>query len=137
MFGRAHAPRPSEDDPAVPVVEQILSAAAARNPAKQQQVEGRRVATRALWICACETINDAPTWLIHDDADGIGIAWCRVPDGADVGDVVDARLIAGGHTDPGDVLLWLQGKASERWIYDDAFDDDGVIEELGGRIRHP
>ena len=69
---------------------------------------------RALWICACATEGDAPTWLVHQVADGL--AWCRVPDELDIGDLVVADRWAGGHTDPGTVLSWLEG----RW------DDPGV-----------
>lgn len=144
MFGRARSSRPPEDpkpypsppeDPAVPLVERILETAAARNPVQEQQTVGRRVVTHALWICACYSMNDAPVWLIYDDTDQDGIAWCRLPDWAEeVGDLVDARLIAGGHTEPETVLLWLQGKVSDPWAGD--FGDADVLEELGRKIRH-
>lgn len=134
MFGRTRLSRPPED-PAVAFVEAIFEAAASRHPAAPQSGEGTPVAPRALWICACVTMDDAPTWLIYDTDEG-GIAWCRVPDGVEPLDLVDARLIAGGHADPAEVLLWVQGKTSEPWAGGgDGSGDAGVLEALGRKIR--
>jgi len=134
MFGRTRPSRPPED-PAVAQVERILQKAA-RYHAAEQPTKERRSATQALWICACVTMDDAPTWLIYDtDDDGIAW-WCRVPHEVEPLDLVDARLSAGGHADPGQVLLWLQGKAPEPWAGGGGGSGDaGVLEELGRKIR--
>ena len=116
-------------------VEEILEAASSRYPSPARAPDGRPLASHALWICACVTMDDAPTWLIYD-TDEDGVAWCRVPDAVEPLDLVDARLSAGGHADPSEVLLWLQGRAPEPWA---AGGDGGghaaVIEELGRKIR--
>ena len=88
----------------------------------------------AVWICACVTLEDAPTWLIYEDRDG-GLAWGRIPDGAEASDVVNAEFSAGGHAHPGDVLAWLQGKAADPWALGDGWGDDGVLAELGRKVR--
>lgn len=134
MVGRTRFSRPPED-PAVAVVESILEAAASRHPAPTESGEGIPVAPHALWICACVTMDDAPTWLIYDTDEG-GVAWCRVPNKVELVDLVDARLTAGGHADPAEVLLWIQGKTSEPWgSGGNGGGDVGVLEELGRKIR--
>ncbi len=134
MFGRSRSARAPED-PAVALVEQMFESAAARNPVTGQPSRDRPAATHALWICACITIDDAPTWLLYD-TDEDGIAWCRVPDGLEPLDLVEARLSGGGHADPGEVLLWLQGKRSEPWGAGGGGDADaGVLEEFVRKIR--
>jgi hypothetical protein len=115
-------------------VEEILKAASSRYPSPARAAEGRHLPPHALWICACVTTDDAPTWLIYD-TDAAGVAWCRVPDGVEPLDLVDARLSAGGHADPSEVLLWLQGKTPEPWAGGDGGGDAAVIDELGRKIR--
>ena len=132
MFGGTRSSRPSED-PSVAPIEAILEAAAARNSSPMRLLEDRPRAAHAMWICACETMEDAPTWLIYDTNEG-EIVWCRVPDALEPLDLVDARLIAGGHADPGEVLLWLQGRASEPWS-GGGWGDEAVPRELGRKIR--
>jgi hypothetical protein len=115
-------------------VEEILKAASLRRPSRARAPGDRPLAPHALWICACVTTDDAPTWLIYD-TDEDGLAWCRVPDAVEPLDVVDSRLNAGGHADPREVLLWLQGRALEPWAGGDGGGDAAVIEELGRKIR--
>lgn len=142
MIAYAHEvlcrPRPpAQEDPAVPAVEQILTAAAPAAGSAGVLSKDRLAVTNALWICACVTIDDAPTWLIYDTPDG-GLAWDRIPDGVEPLDLVDARLSAGGHADPAEVLRWLQGTASDPWSgggYGDG--DAGVLDELRMKIRQP
>jgi hypothetical protein len=131
MFGGTRSSRPSED-PSVARIEAILEAAAARNLSPMRLLEDRPRAAHAMWICACETMGDAPTWLIYATNEG-EIVWCRVPDALEPLDLVDARLIAGGHADPGEVLLWLQGRASEPWS-GGGWGDEAVPRELGRKI---
>jgi hypothetical protein len=89
-------------------VEAILAAASTSSGASPR-TGSRPTAEHALSICACVTSDDAPTWLIYD-TDGPGIAWCRVPEGAEPLGLVDARLTAGGHADPAEILRWLEGQ---------------------------
>jgi hypothetical protein len=115
-------------------VEEILNAASSRRPTPAMTPGGRHLASHALWICACVTTDDAPTWLICTDE--VGVAWCRVPDGVEPLDLVDARLSAGGHADPSEVLRWLQGGTSAPWgAGGDGGGDATVLEELGRQIR--
>ncbi|HZZ97738.1 MAG TPA: hypothetical protein VFE19_12005 [Jatrophihabitantaceae bacterium] len=72
------------------------------------------VAPHALWICACVSADEAPTWLIYDDLNG-EIAWFRVPEQTEPLHLVDAQLAAGGHADPAEVLRWLEGEATDPW----------------------
>ena len=132
MFGGTRSSRPSED-PSVAPIEAILEAAAARNLSPMRLLEDRPRAARAMWICACETIEDAPTWLIYDTNEG-EIVWCRVPDAIEPLDLVDARLSAGGHADPGEVLPWLQGSASEPWSGGGG-GDEALAREVGRKTR--
>lgn len=64
---------------------------------------GKTVAEHALWICACLTHDDAPTWLLCDTAAG-ALMWRRVPDRREPLELVKARYTAGGHADPNEVL---------------------------------
>lgn len=91
-------------DPHVADVEAILEAVASRSTNTTQLRKRRPAAAHALWLCACETLDDAPVWLIYD-SDDEGLGWCRVPDGAEVAGLVDSRRIAGAHTSPDEVLL--------------------------------
>jgi hypothetical protein len=115
-------------------VEKMLKAASSRRPSPAKTPEGRHLASHALWICACVTTDDAPTWLIYDTNED-GVAWCRVPDAVEPLDLVDARLSAGGHADPSEVLRWLQGRTPNPWAGGDGGGDAAVIEELGREIR--
>jgi hypothetical protein len=102
------------EDPAVAIVEQMLDAAVARNPHPVRPHHSRPVATDALSICACVSMDDAPSWLIYNYDDG-GLAWCRVRALIDPFSLVDAESTAAGHADPQQVLLWLQGQAPDPW----------------------
>lgn len=94
-------------------VEQMLDAASQKVDAAP--LADQKVAVRhALAICACVTMEDAPTWLIHDVADG-GLLWRRVPDGMEPFDLVEARFTASGHADPAEVLRWLRREVSDPW----------------------
>lgn len=70
--------------------------------------EPRLSVTHALAVCACITLDDAPTWLLYVTADG-GFGWTRDPDADEALDLVDARFAAVEHAAPSDVLAWLQG----------------------------
>lgn len=83
-------------------------------------------------------------WLIYDTDDG-EVAWCRVAGALERGlqgyrgkapDLVEARLIAGGHAAPTEVLRWLEGAAPGPWGgggYGSG--DESVVHELGSKIR--
>ena len=110
MFGRKSSSPP--EDAAVGPVEELFNRAATHREFRQSNEP--LATTHALWICACVTLDDAPTWLVYEDGDQ-GMVWCRVPDGMDIPDVVSADVFAGGHADPGEVLVWLEGEASHPW----------------------
>lgn len=108
------SPAPRED-PAVAAVEEILDAATASGRHRQApQCEGRLEVQHAVWLCACETMDDSPVWLIYDTADG-GIGWQRLPDGSEPAAVVHAEHLSGGHPSPDGVLEWLRGDAPDPW----------------------
>ena len=111
-------------------VEAILEAVAPRMARPTQFGKRRPGAAYALWLCACETLDDAPVWLIYESEEE-GLVWCRVPDGAEISDLVDSRRIAGAHTDPAEVLQWLEGELAAPGDWGDAV----VIETLGRKIR--
>ncbi len=111
-------------DPAVAEVEALLDAAARRHPAGEW--EGR--ARHALSICACISLECAPTWIIVDTEDGVG--WRRVPHGAPADKQQLAPFDAGGHADPADVLAWLRGAALDPWATGDGAGDPEVVEAL-------
>ncbi|MFJ9315955.1 hypothetical protein ACIRN4_17320 [Pimelobacter simplex] len=99
-------------DPAVTEVEALLTAAAARRPTPPLASGGPRLCvTHALAVCACVTLDDAPTWLLYVTADG-GFGWTRDPDADEPLALVDARFGAVEHAAPSDVLAWLQGSTS-------------------------
>ncbi|MFC5728620.1 MULTISPECIES: hypothetical protein [Nocardioides] len=118
----------------MPLVEQILSAAAARSAGDVTMRDGRAVVDRAVWFCACEIEEDAdaPTWLIYDTSDG-GFGWCRVPHHANESDLVDAQVIFGDHVHPNQVLDWLQGADTAQFDLGSA--DQANLQDLGRRIR--
>ena len=130
--------RPREQHPpehvAVGLVEEILKGAAERHPTASPAVDGRPRAARALWICACVSMDDGPTWLIYEDTTG-GIAWSRLADTHKCSDVVDAPMYAGGHADPAMVLRWLTGERSDPWGNGGSGqDDDKIVEALAAKL---
>src|SRR3954467_14702440 len=125
MFGPSRVP----EDVSVASVEEILDPVRRRYPSSEREPKGGPVASYALWICACVSMDDAPTWLLYSTAED-GVAWCRVPDRIEPLDLVQARLSAGGHADPSEVLLWLQGRAPDPWAGGYGDGDSGVIQEL-------
>jgi hypothetical protein len=95
---------------------------------------GKVLAEHALWICACVTADDAPTWLICDTA--AGFMWRRVPDRIEPLELVNARYTGGGHADPAEVLRWSQGDAPNPWgAGGDGYEGPGVLDLLRGRIN--
>lgn len=117
------------EDPAVALVSQMLEAVAPQRPAT-----GQYDAVHALWICPCYSDDDDATgWLIWDD--GVGVAWCQLPDGASEDEIVNAQHMGGGHTHPQDILLWLQGESTQPWPDGDYMGDPVVLAELGRKIR--
>jgi hypothetical protein len=123
------------EDPSVARIELILGRARQRYLPLEPKPEDRPVTAHALWICACLSMDDAPTWLIYDRAEDT-VAWCRVPDAVEPLDLVDARSGAGGHADPSEVLRWLQGRAPDPWASGGDGDGDGdTIEALSRNIR--
>lgn len=94
----------------------------------------RSPANRAVLICACVTSGRAPNWLIYDDPAG-ALRWSRIADGSEVSDVVDARLSAEGHADPGGVLAWLRGDEVDPWFGGDGWGDGAAVRDLGRKIR--
>lgn len=134
MFGRSRVDGPK--DPSVAGIDEILGLASPAGPNAARPPAPRPIATDALWICACLTFDDAPTWLIYDTE--AGVAWCRVTDRVDPLELVDARLSAGGHADPKEVLLWLEGKAPDPWGNGgNGSGEAAAVEHLGRRIRRP
>lgn len=122
-------------DPSVGPVEDLLDAAASRTTGATERRAGRVVASHALWLCACETFDDAPTWLIYAvGADGVG--WQRIPEQVDIEDVVDAEHLTGCHPDPEGVLVWLRGERPRPWRrgLGDFPEDSHVYDELQRRI---
>lgn len=97
-----------QEDPFVAEVEQVLAEAAERSGGGLPGRQGRIVADRAVWFCACASLEDTydPTWLIHDTVDG-RMGWCRVPDGTDVDDLIIASSMTGDHVASQQVLAWL------------------------------
>ncbi|QMW66574.1 hypothetical protein H4N58_00860 [Mumia sp. ZJ1417] len=81
------SPTPSEDQ-SVALVERILEEAAFRSGVEQPPPGERVTATHAIWLCACETMDDSPVWLIYATGDG-GIGWRRLGE-SDLSAVVDA-----------------------------------------------
>src|SRR5689334_20423878 len=99
MFGRKRISYPT--DPTVGPIETVLDRAAT----KQELVRSPHrwppppFATHALWICACISEFDAPTWLIWREEDG-RVLWARKPSDAAIDEILEARLVAGGHAAP-------------------------------------
>lgn len=131
MLGHRRRTQRDLMDPAVVEVERIL---AEKVPTKQRSTSTREGAEHALWICACITVDDSPTWLIYDTPDD-QLVWMRVPDSVEPLELVDARVSAGGHSDPSDVLRWLQQDAPDPWgSVGSGFSDQGVLDHLRAKI---
>lgn len=101
-------------DPSVGPIEELLDAAASRSSGEVERRTGRVVVSHAVWLCPCDTDDDAPTWLVYARGDD-GIGWQRVEDGVDMRDVVEAQHLTGCHLDPDAVLLWLRGEWPRPW----------------------
>lgn len=87
-----------------------------------------------IWICACVTIDEAPTWLIYQDMDAT-LRWCSVPPATEPFGLVDPTRWACGHADPKTVLLWLSGSEPEPWGFGGSgWGDEAVLAELRGMI---
>lgn len=56
-------------------IEAILGLAASSGSTAPQAPVTTPIVTNALWICACVTFDEAPTWLIHDGASGVSWLW--------------------------------------------------------------
>jgi len=112
MFSRRSQPPP--EDPSVAAVEEILHAAASRSGGEAPRRDGRLVVTHAIWLCACETLNESPVWLIYAVGED-GIGWQRIPGGTDESEVVEAEHLTGGHPAPEGVLAWLRGDRPDPW----------------------
>lgn len=116
-------------------VERILARSAAAEPLNDPVPKDRVAANHALWICACVTVDESPTWLIYDTPEG-GVAWRGVPDGVEPLHLVDAAHTAGGHADPAEVLSWLSGEAQDPWSEGGAGSGDpAVLRKLRMAIR--
>lgn len=128
-------PKPPED-PSVALVEAILQAAASGSHQAVPHREGRLVVTHAVWLCACETPEDSPLWLIYAVGDD-DVGWQRINEHRlHIADVVQAEHLTGGHPAPDEVLAWLRGNqhgpgGGLRDFPEDAF----IYDELLRRIR--
>lgn len=124
------------DDPHVHEVEQCLDRGAGRLDLGRRSRWIRRsepvrpTAELALWLCACNTYQESPGWLIIGDDESA--AWCRLPDGMEVRDLVDVQHAAGGHMAPAEVLEWLRG---ERASPGDLSGDAQIAIRLGRTLR--
>jgi hypothetical protein len=118
----------------VAAVEEILSVTAARSAGQVPLRDGRAIVDRAVWFCACVTLDEAPTWLIYETSDG-SVGWRRVPDGSEITDLVDAPFITGHHVDPVEVLHWLQDQDATSVPGDAGTADRAVIQQMGRKIR--
>ncbi|WP_282072708.1 hypothetical protein [Janibacter hoylei] len=85
----------------------MLGTAAARSPA------GQGSALHALYVCACITEHPCPDWIIYGTDAGIG--WRTWPDDLSDDDEVHATYRADVHTDPTDLLAWLEGRTKNPW----------------------
>lgn len=134
MFSRRGQSPP--EDPSVAPVEELLEAAASRSEGEASRREGRLVVTHAVWLCACETLDDAPLWLIYALGDD-GVGWQRINSyQQEVSDVVEADHLTGDHAAPEGVLEWLRGdrpypRRGPRFFPE----HDYIYDELLRRIR--
>jgi hypothetical protein len=110
----SHRGQTPPEDPSVAPVELIFEAAASRSIEEPRRQDGRLVVTHAIWLCACETLDRSPVWLVYSvGADGIGRQ--RVPGGTRDADVVEAQHFTGCHPAPEGVLKWLRGDRPNPW----------------------
>lgn len=132
MFPRRDQPPP--DERRVAAVEKILEGAASRSGGEAPRRDGRLVVTHAVWLCACEDVNESPEWLIYAVGED-GVGWQRIADGTDESEVVEAEHFTGGHTSPEGVLEWLRGDWPDPWRGRGDFPEHSFIyEELRRRI---
>ncbi len=115
-------------DPSVAPVEELLDRVAGR-----VSLDGRVRAERALWICACVSEDDAPTWLVLEPADGLH--WARVPDGIDLPDAVEAPHAGGIHGAPDEVLAWFRGTWEGPDRLDFGWGEEEAVLRLVERLR--
>ena len=128
---------PPHEEPRVAAVEEMLEAAASRSGGEAPRRDGRLVVTHAVWLCACEDLNEPPEWLIYSVGED-GVGWQRIPDGTDESDVVEGEHLTGGHTSPEGVLEWLRGHWPDPWGGRGDFPEHSFIyEELRRRIPDP
>ena len=111
---RPPAARAPEDPDAIRV-EAFLVDAARSLTLPEGPGEARPRVDDALWLCPRVSHLDAPVWLLCSTLDG-AVAWCRVADGIEPLDLVDARSSCGLHVDPAQVLAWLEGR-TDRLAY--------------------
>jgi hypothetical protein len=92
----------------------------------------------AVWLCACETMDDSPQWLIYSVGEH-EIGWERLDHRQDVTDVVDATYLTGGHPSPRAVLRWLRDDSPSQTPYFADHDDrqmtPAIYAELQRRVR--
>ncbi|WP_203338767.1 hypothetical protein [Nocardioides limicola] len=132
MFSRRGQPPP--EDPSVAPVEEILKAAASRSSGEVTRRDGRLIVTHAIWLCACETMDQSPLWLIYAVGED-GLGWQRVAE-PEVSDVVEAEYLTGCHPAPEGVLVWLRGDQPYPWRGPADFPEQSFIyEELRRRVH--
>lgn len=103
-----------EADVAMDAVEEFLtfSMSTEADPAEPP----RPALNGAVWVCPCLSDRESPVWLIQDGTTPGTVTWQRLPEGAQVTDLVAAGLpVVGGHADPANVLLWLYGRVPDPW----------------------
>lgn len=123
------------EDPAVADVERILAQATRRSPAQVSTRDGKAMADRAVWFCVCSGEDDTwdPSWAVYDTDDG-RLGWCRVPDGVEIGSVVDAPRVTGDHVAAIQVLDWATAEAPDPWPgY--APSESEIIHHVGRTVR--
>jgi len=135
VFDRTASASRNAEDPSVAAVEHILEATASLSAGAPPRRDGRLVVSHAIWLCACETTEDSPIWLIYAVGDE-GIGWQRIPDGMHVPDVVEAEHLTGDHPSPASVLAWLHSDSPDRWPGRRGLPDEDVsiFEEIRRRI---
>ena len=112
----------------------LLSTVATPRTLDASDGPGAIAADAALWLCPCYAPDDAPTWLLLHDADGLG--WSRVPDEIDVETVVASEQMTGWHTEPFAVLQWLTGQADHPWLDGDEGEADRqVVDFFANALR--
>lgn len=125
---------PPREDPDVAPVEQLLTAAAHRAAETPPLRDGRMIVSHAVWLCACETLDSSPIWLIYAVGEH-GVAWQRLRPRQEARQVVDAQHLTGDHPSPSAVLRWLRGAPPT--FYSLSPDDPAIYAELHRRITLP